>query len=328
MSVFSYSLSVIIPIYNVEKFIHRCVRSLFEQTLPGIEFIFIDDCSLDSSVQVLQQVLASYPEKQLHTHILRNERNKGIAAVRNIGLNVAKGKYIGWVDADDWIEPDMYIMLYQEALQTSSDIVWCDYYNSYPDHEDRQFQSCNPSIIDYIKALLLGYLHGGLCFTIIKKSLFFDNSIFFPEGRNVMEDKNVLIKLACFAQRISYLPFPFYHYIKYNHNSITSNWGADPEVELCARINLDNIFTFLSKSDLAYDFTKEIIYAKLIFKKAYLNHAVLESFQKWKSIYSEANSHILACPNMTLKQRVLGWLIMHNYYLPINLWVMIKKNTR
>lgn len=325
MTDFTYSLSIVVPVYKSERFIKRCVCSLFEQILQDIEFIFIDDYSLDRSIDILEGLLEKYPQRKLHVRILRNNENKGVAAVRNIGLREAKGMYIGWVDSDDWVESAMYSDLYKTAIENASDIVWCDYYNSYPDHEDRQFQGCKSNNIDYIKALLLGKLHGGVCFTIIKKTLFTDNSIFFPDGKNVMEDKNVLIKLACFAQRISYMPIPYYHYIKYNDNSITSNWITDPDIERVARLNLENIFSFLKSTSLGYDFTKDICYAKLIFKKGYLNQLDIRFFEHWRELYEEANFCVLRCPNTTFKQRILGWCISRDYYFALKFWIKLKR---
>lgn len=326
MQTISPTISVIIPMYNVQEYIECCARSLFEQSQKDIEFIFIDDVSSDSTLSILEKTLVSYPERKDFVRIIRNDKNKGVAAVRNIGLKAAKGEYIGWVDSDDWIESEMYYDLYQRAIQNNSDIVWCDYYNSFSDHEEWKKQVCKPNSLDYIKALLLGILHGGLCFTLIKRSLFQCNSIFFPEGKNVMEDKIVLIKLAYFAQRISYIPVPYYHYIKYNSNSITNSWAIDLEIERIAQVNLEGIFTFLLNSDLGCDFTKYIAYAKLIFKKEYLNNPNMDCYLKWKELYKEANSFVLACPNTTLKQKILGWLINHNYYLLVKLWIKLKSN--
>lgn len=328
MSEFKFPLSVIVPIYNVEAFIERCIFSLFNQTLRDIEFIFIDDCSTDKSLFLLEKTLERYPERRNDVQIIRNDCNKGVAAVRNIGLRSARGEYIGWVDSDDWIEPEMYSLLYQRAIESCCDIVWCDYYNSYPDHEDRQFQSCNPNNIDYIRSLLLGKLHGGLWLTIIKKALFVNNSILFPEGKNVMEDKNVLIKLACYATQISYIPIPYYHYVKYNNSSLSSCWDDDLSIEHMAKSNLDDVCSFLQRVVLGYDFTDDIAYGKLVFKKGYLNYPHMDSFRKWKSLYNEANEYVLTCPNTTLKQRVLGWLIEHDYNLPIKFWIKLKTRKR
>lgn len=317
-------VSVIIPVYKVEKYIGRCVCSIFEQSLESMEFIFVDDCSPDSSIQVLENVLKKYPLRKKQVTIVRNCCNMGIAAVRNIGLEHARGKYIGWVDSDDWIEPAMYEDLYHTAVVSNSDIVWCDFYNSYEENERIHSQQCKENNLDFIRALLLGTLHGGLCFTFIKRELFVKSQVRFPDGVNVLEDKNVLIKLSCLSKRMRYLPVAYYHYIKYNNDSITSGWNVNPEVENAAGRNLESIFSFLIQAGLAKELRKEINYAKLVFKKTRLNSLDIESFREWRRIFVEANRYVLTCPNTTLKQRVLGWLVNHNFWLPVKLWIVVK----
>ena len=84
-------LSVVVPVYNVSKFIERCARSLFEQTLDDIEFIFVDDCSPDDSIDILRRVMLDYPERKDNIHIIRHSINKGLPAARNSGLSTARG---------------------------------------------------------------------------------------------------------------------------------------------------------------------------------------------------------------------------------------------
>lgn len=317
-------VSIVIPIYKVEKYIRRCAYSIFEQSLKNMEFIFVDDCSPDCSIQILEEVIKQYPQRKEQVVIVRNSCNMGIAAVRNLGLKYAKGKYIGWVDGDDWIDPEMYEELYYTAVAANSDIVWCDFYNSYKGDERLHRQQCNENNIDFIKSLLLGILHGGLCFTLIKRDLFLKNHIHFPEGINVMEDKNVLIKLSCLSERINYLPIAYYHYIQYNSTSITNQWNINPEVEKAAQRNLEDIFSFLVHSGLETELWKDINYAKLIFKRAHLNSVNIGAFRKWKTLFEESNRFVWSCPNLTVKQKVLGWSVAHDYWFIVKLWFVFK----
>ena len=101
-------VSVIIPVYNAGKYIERCVRSLFEQTLDDIEYIFVDDCSPDDSMDVLQKVLSEYPQRKENVTLIRHKANTGQSGARKSGMHVAKGEYIIHCDADDWVDLDMY----------------------------------------------------------------------------------------------------------------------------------------------------------------------------------------------------------------------------
>lgn len=102
-----YKVSVIIPVYKVEKFVERCVRSLMEQTMDGIEYIFVDDASPDDSILILHKVLVDYPERSERVKILVHSENKGLPAARNTGLAVAKGEYVFHCDSDDFVEKDL-----------------------------------------------------------------------------------------------------------------------------------------------------------------------------------------------------------------------------
>lgn len=96
-------VSVIIPVYGVEKYIERCVRSLFEQTLDDIEYIFVDDCCLDRSIEILDNVIKEYPNRRTDIKIVHHKENKGLAQARQSGIKVATGEYFVHCDSDDWV---------------------------------------------------------------------------------------------------------------------------------------------------------------------------------------------------------------------------------
>ena len=99
-----YKVSILVPIYGVEQYIDRCARSLFEQTYPNLEYVFVNDCTKDRSVEVLRKVLEAYPEKGNAVKIVDHERNRGLAAARNTALAHATGEFVCLVDSDDWLE--------------------------------------------------------------------------------------------------------------------------------------------------------------------------------------------------------------------------------
>ena len=100
-------VSVIVPIYKVEPFIERCARSLFEQTLDDIEYIFVNDCTPDKSMEVLSRVLEDYPGRKEQVRIITMPVNSGLPKVRRAGLEVASGDYIIHCDSDDWVDRTM-----------------------------------------------------------------------------------------------------------------------------------------------------------------------------------------------------------------------------
>ena len=121
-------LSILIPIFNVEKYIRRCAESLFNQTLKeDIEYIFVNDDTKDRSIAILEEVLNNFPERKNQVKIIQHERNKGIGQTRLTAIENATGEYIAFCDSDDWIEPSMYEKLLRVALLGEYDIVGCDF---------------------------------------------------------------------------------------------------------------------------------------------------------------------------------------------------------
>jgi len=113
------NVSIIVPIYNVEPYLHRCLDSLVNQTLKDIEIICINDCSPDNSLDILKE----YAEKDERINIINFEKNQGVSVARNTGIEIAKGEYIGFVDSDDYVDLDFYEKLYKKARETDADMV-------------------------------------------------------------------------------------------------------------------------------------------------------------------------------------------------------------
>ena len=113
-------VSIVIPVYNVEKYIERCLKSILNQTLDSIEVIVIDDGSTDNSGKICDEFSTKY--KNVKTF---HKRNGGVSSARNLGISIAKGEYIGFVDPDDFIHVNMYKELYENAKKVNSDIAIC-----------------------------------------------------------------------------------------------------------------------------------------------------------------------------------------------------------
>lgn len=203
-----YSVSVIIPVYNVGKFIERCARSLMEQTIDNVEYIFVDDASPDNSIQILQKVLADYPNRRDNVRILTHAENKGLPAARNTGLAVAQGKYIFHCDSDDFVEPDMLEQLYGKAIKCDADIVWCDWYLTFENSERYMKQPAYDTPLEALKAMLSGVMKYNVWNKLVRRSIYVENKIDFPAGYGMGEDMTIMLLFA-YAERISYLPHAF-----------------------------------------------------------------------------------------------------------------------
>ena len=126
-------VSILVCVYNTEKYIGRCAESLFGQTLRDVEYIFVDDSSTDNSIGVMESVLARYPERSEQVRTIRLAQNRGPEFARMTAAEHAAGDYLMFVDSDDYAEPDMAERLYRTAVETEADIVVCDFLTEYRD---------------------------------------------------------------------------------------------------------------------------------------------------------------------------------------------------
>ena len=243
-------VSVCVPIYGVEKYIKQCVRSLMEQTMTdGIEFIFVNDCTKDKSMSILNQVLEEYPHRLDQVKIIEHEVNKGLPSARNTALNEAKGEYIVHCDSDDWVEPTMYESMYNKAKISNADIIGCGFYIENGNNSIPIIDNFNHSPIDGLKCLLvMRDMHFNVWQRLVKKSLYTDNCIVFDERFNLGEDCYACIRLHSVAQKLSTVRKPLYHYRTSNKNSLVHSSNKKGEKELS--IMMDAVEKSLIKQGL------------------------------------------------------------------------------
>ena len=205
-------VTIATPVYKVERFIERCARSLFEQSYPDIEFIFVDDCSPDRSMVILKNTIAEYPERQPHIRVIRHDTNRGLGAARNTAISHASGEFVFHVDSDDFIEKNAIALLVEKHLENRADIVSAD---AIKHTSDGEIDCVEPDYAN--KEEMLHFLAGNMSHhmiwgRLIRKSLYTENSIQVEEGVNVGEDWQVLVPLVHQAQSIAALHEKIYHY--------------------------------------------------------------------------------------------------------------------
>lgn len=207
-------VSVIIPVYKAEPYIERCVRTLFGQTLDDLEFIFVDDCSPDHSIEVMERVLTEYPDRKSQVKVIRHEVNQGVSSARQHGVDAATGEYIIHCDPDDWVELDMYEILYSEANSKDADIVICDFYSHHDGTETIRTQKPEKlngiSVLEGISGRSFHKLHGSLWNKLISSACY--TSAAFYTDINYCEDVALLFQILSNDLSISYLPEVLYHY--------------------------------------------------------------------------------------------------------------------
>ena len=209
-------ISVIVPVYNVEPYLEKCLDSILAQTFSDMEVLIIDDGSTDRCGEICDRYATlDHRIRVFHT------ANRGLSAARNLGLDHMQGQYVGFVDSDDWIEPEMYNKLFCIMQETYADIVTCRFYQEYKDRTEESSGPLSMFTVEGNDILRTYILQHNICQdswnNLFKADLF--ESIRYPEGRS-FEDYSIKPPLLQEALKMVYTPDCLLHY-RNRHNSLS-----------------------------------------------------------------------------------------------------------
>lgn len=189
------NIPVIIPLYNVELFVERCITSIMKQIYTdGVECITINDCTPDQSMEIVERLISQYGGPILFK-LIYHENNKGIAAVRNTGLDAATGDYTIYIDSDDYCEPDMLEKMYAKALEEDADIVGAAYWIEYKEQQIYVMNNVASDRNIRLKDLLLDKLYPSIWSKLIRRKLYTDNHLKYVDALNYGEDLYIVYQL-------------------------------------------------------------------------------------------------------------------------------------
>ena len=243
-------ISIIVPIYNVGKYLPRCIESILNQTFNNFELILVNDGSTDNSGVVCDD----YAKKDTRIKIV-HKSNGGVSSARNAGLYVAKGEYIGFVDPDDYIDKNMYEKLYRLCIDNNSDIAICRFnreINGKIQNKESTEEIIELNNMEAMNELFKGNLYRfSLCNKLFSKKCF--NDVLFPEGR-IHEDLSTTYKLFANSKKAVYIDYYGYIYVKRENSILTSTYN---EKRLQAFIGWDEIIEFIDKN--YYEIIEQVI---------------------------------------------------------------------
>ena len=239
-------VSVIVPIYNVEKYLEKCINSLLSQTLEDIQIILVNDGSKDNSGNIAKE----YEKNNKNRIIYVEKENGGLSDARNYGLKYATGDFIAFLDSDDYIEKNAYEEMYNKVIEENADYVECDFIWEFPNkiRVDKQYPYKN-------KKEMLSFVRVVAWNKLIKRQLITDNNLEFPKGLRY-EDVEFTYKLIPFVNKFAYVDKPFIHYVQ-REGSI-----ANVQNERTAEIFtvLDNVIEFYKKNNIYEKYRDELEY--------------------------------------------------------------------
>lgn len=299
-------VSVVIPIYNVEQYIIRCLHSLFLQSLNEIEYIFINDNSTDNSIKLLNNIVLQYPERKKYIKIINHKKNLGIAAARETGIRNATGDYIIHCDPDDYLELNMYELLYNKAIKSQADIIMCGFFiESEKKITKLKFNYNGPSKNYLENGILNQFIYASLFNKLIKREIITENSIYPFENCNYGEDLGCILRILYYSKNIVSIPSFLYHYCK-RSDSITGKAFTTEELNSLIRLanNINNFFQGKGYDEICNCFKFHI--------KIKGRHLFEGNEKEWIALFKECRKDIFKFTDNSLKSRAFWWLAMQN----------------
>ena len=304
-------VSVIIPVYGAENYIEKCARSLFEQTLSEIEYIFIDDCTPDGSIEILGKIICEYDQRLISENkivkIVRMPTNSGPFAVRKKGIELSTGDYIIHCDSDDWVDIDMLRSMYEKAVSTVADMVICDYVTINVDgHRERHKGVLSCSRDEIFLNMLQAKISWSMCNKLINRKLY-DNNIIFPTYTNG-EDMVIISQLVYYAKKIEYISKPYYFYYK-NRFSITRNVSEPATFNRFIQgvnnvIVVQDFFSTRLRGGLYRDAIDNMKFIQLRLLEPLLRINKKKYHVFWKTTFPELKFRVWMNPNISFRNKV------------------------
>lgn len=272
-------ISVIVPVYQSESYLPRCVESILSQSLHDIELILVDDGSMDKSGLICEE----YAQKDIRVHVF-HKSHSGVSDTRQKGLENATGDYVIHCDSDDWMEPDMLEKLYINAQESGADMVVCDYWVEYRERVVQkafgQNLDSDTDLSEQMENLLLSVWN-----KLIRRSFIVQNDLHFLPSVCFAEDLYFVFNALDLLPKIVYVPQPLYHYNIQNEGSLTHNVSRECfESQVIALSNLDKILNAALKKKLVWYKCGFLYHA---FKNKY--YSVIELLK----IFPEVNKYIV-----------------------------------
>ena len=260
-------VSVIVPVYNVEKYIYKCINSLVNQTFKDIEIIIIDDETKDNSIKIIND---NFKDERIRIY---HQKNSGAAAARNYGIKISKGEYLFFVDSDDFIELNTIEVMYNKIKDNNVNIVICDYYKLMENGNKTHIKMI-PHYLDNIKSSVISM--PGPVGKLMKKDFFIKYHITFLEN-HYFEDNAIMPFVCAILGKFIYVERPFYYYLQRDGSSLNKKYYDKKWEDIFD--SLSSLYNKFYEYNLIDDFHDELEYIYI----EYLLHASSLRFIEYKN---------------------------------------------
>lgn len=297
-------VTVIVPVFNAEKTLNLSLDSIKNQTYSNIEIVFINDCSTDSSSELLYTFQKDNPS--LSIVILDHEKNMGVASARNSGLGAAKGDYIYFLDADDQLDANAISEVMKVADSADYDIIGFNWYLTFSTNERRMNQPSFTSPEEALKLMLSGAMRWNLWLFVVKRSLYERNAIRFIPGMNMGEDLMIMVKLFTYSKNVYYINEAFYHYGQSNASSLTKTYSSKHILEVTENVN--EVEKFINEYNPDFVDQNYLYYLKLNIKLPLIMSNKESQYIQWLNWFPESNPYIMKNKFLPYRTRLVQWM--------------------
>ena len=293
-------VSVLVPFYNVEKYVGRCVESLFSQTYSNIEYVFVNDCTPDNSMDIINEYIDKFNVRNKCV-IINHEVNKGISASRNDCLDNATGDYILFIDSDDYIDKDMVELLVKAAIENNADISGCGYIEEYKDRSVEMPQRYTNNHVEMMRAITLLTIKGVMWKLLIRRSIVEENQVRFIPDNTMVDDYLFCCQVFFYAKRFASVDKCMYHYIQYNPNNYSKTREFNITSQAKAIVKTEEFY----KENGVYEIVKEeLLQRKFISKLPLLLNRNCYNVKLWRELFPESNN-VWKKMKFSFKQKIL-----------------------
>ena len=291
------------PIYKVEQYLEKTLNSIFTQTYQNIDYVFVNDCSPDNSLQLLRETINKHSIDESRYTIINHDQNEGIAVSRADCIANAKGDYVLFVDSDDWIEPYMVQTLLDATNNGQIDIIGSDISSDFLNgevkyHHEKYADTCRENLIK-----CLNYdINTVLWKLLIKRSLF-DNFTITPHV-DIVEDYIISVKLYYYAKTFRAIPKALYHYVQYNQARVSLQKLKSINMHV---LGVKEVEAFCREKGIYNDLIEEkLLLRKFNIKSNFLTKQLYD-IKAYKTIFPEANTIWRKMP-YSKKEKIKFWL--------------------
>jgi glycosyltransferase involved in cell wall biosynthesis len=281
-------VSILVPFYKVENYVGRCVESLFTQTYKNIEYVFVNDCTPDGSMEVINEKIDKYGMNDKCKMIIHNQ-NQGISASRNDCLDNMTGDFFLFIDSDDYIDKDMVELLVDAAIKEDADISGCGYIEEFADHSVEHPQKYTNDHGEMMRAITLLTIKGVMWKLLVRSTIVTEHKdeVRFIPDRNMVDDYFFCCQIFYYAKRFASVDRCMYHWIQYNPNNYTHTTVFAVESQAAAIRKTEDFY----REKGVYDVVKtELIQRKFISKLPLLFDKECIDVVRWRNLFPESNN--------------------------------------